>query len=32
MANNPFGGFVAFGDPVAYKRENVRHILPPTHD
>lgn len=30
MANNPFGGFAAFGDPVAYRRENVRNILPPT--
>lgn len=31
MANNPFGDFAVFGDPVAYKRENVRQILPPTH-
>lgn len=30
MANNPFGDFAVFGDPVAYKRENVRNILPPT--
>jgi hypothetical protein len=30
MANNPFGGFAVFGDPVAYKRENVRDILTPT--
>jgi hypothetical protein len=30
MANNPFGGFAAFGDHVEYKRENVRHILAPT--
>lgn len=30
MANNPFGGFAAFGDPVAYRRENVRNILAPT--
>lgn len=30
MANNPFGDFAAFGDPVAYKRENIRGILPPT--
>jgi hypothetical protein len=31
MANNPFGGFVAFGDPVTYTRGNVRDIQPPTH-
>jgi hypothetical protein len=31
MANNPLGDFAAFGDPVAYRRENVRQILPPTH-
>lgn len=30
MANNPLGGFAVFGDPVAYKRENVREIQPPT--
>jgi hypothetical protein len=30
MANNPFGDFAVFGDPVEYKRENVRNILPPT--
>jgi hypothetical protein len=30
MANNPFGDFAVFGDPVAYKRENVREIQPPT--
>ena len=29
MANNPLGGFAAFGDPVAYRRENVREIRPP---
>lgn len=29
MANNPLGGFAAFGDPVAYKRENVRDIKAP---
>jgi hypothetical protein len=31
MANNPFGDFAAFGDPVEYRRENVRNILPPTY-
>ncbi|MFB9714199.1 hypothetical protein [Arthrobacter methylotrophus] len=31
MANNPFGDFAVFGDPVEYRRENVRNILPPTH-
>jgi hypothetical protein len=31
MANNPFGDFAAYGDPVAYKRENVRDIQRPTH-
>lgn len=31
MANNPFGDFAAFGDPVVYRRENVRQIQPPTH-
>jgi hypothetical protein len=30
MANNPFGDFAVYGDPVAFKRENVRDILPPT--
>jgi hypothetical protein len=31
LANNPFGDFAVFGDLVAYKRENVRQVLPPTH-
>lgn len=31
MANNPFGDFAVFGDPVAYKRENVRNIQSPTY-
>ncbi|WP_043794992.1 hypothetical protein [Pseudarthrobacter chlorophenolicus] len=31
LANNPFGDFAVFGDPVEYKRENVRTVLPPTH-
>ncbi|SDL53324.1 hypothetical protein [Arthrobacter sp. ok362] len=31
MADNPFGDFAVFGDPVTYKRENVRQVLPPTH-
>lgn len=26
LANIPFGDFAVFGDPVAYKRENVREI------
>lgn len=30
MANNPFGGFAVVGDPVAYRRGNIRNILPPT--
>ncbi|HEX9228382.1 MAG TPA: hypothetical protein VF885_17410 [Arthrobacter sp.] len=29
MANNPFGDFAAFGDPVEYRRENVRDIQIP---
>lgn len=31
MANNPFGDFAVFGDPVAYKRESVRNIQAPTY-
>lgn len=31
LANNPFGDFAAYGDPVAYKRENIRTIQPPTN-
>jgi hypothetical protein len=31
LANNPFGDFAVFGDPVEYKRENVRTIQQPTH-
>lgn len=31
LVNNPFGDFAVFGDLLAYKRENVRDILPPTH-
>lgn len=31
MANNPFGDFAAFGDPVEYKRENIRDIQAPTY-
>jgi hypothetical protein len=30
MANNPFGNFALFGDPVAYRRGNVREIQAPT--
>lgn len=29
MADNPFGGFAAFGDPVTYRRGKVREIQPP---
>lgn len=31
LANNPFGGFAAFGDPVEYRRENIRDIQAPTY-
>lgn len=31
LANNPFGDFAVFGDPVEYRRENVRNILDPTY-
>lgn len=31
MANNPLGGFAAFGDPVEYRRPNVREIKPPAN-
>lgn len=31
LANNPFGDFAVFGDPVIFTRENVRNILPPTY-
>lgn len=31
LANNPFGDFAAFGDPVEYKRENIRNIQAPTY-
>lgn len=31
LANNPFGNFAVFGDPVAYRRENVRDIQAPTY-
>jgi hypothetical protein len=31
LANKPFGDFAVFGDPVAYKRENLREVLPPTY-
>lgn len=31
LANNPFGDYAVFGDPVEYKRENVRNIQPLTY-
>ncbi|WP_230854577.1 hypothetical protein [Arthrobacter terrae] len=30
LANNPFGDFASFGDPVEFTRANVRQVLPPT--